>query len=59
MSTNRDVLQLIGRIEGELVEIRKLNHRVAKLEIWQSWLRGGWVAFAAMHAYLFWVMYGR
>ena len=59
MSTNRDVLQLIGRIEGELVEIRKLNHRVAKLEIWQSWLRGGWVAFAALHVYLFWLMVGR
>ena len=37
-----EILRALGRIEGELVEIRKLSERVSKLEMWQSWLKGGW-----------------
>jgi hypothetical protein len=59
MATLHDILLAIGRIEGELVEIRKLSQRVSRLEIWQSWLRGGWAVIAAMYAYLFRVVYGR
>ena len=41
MDTNNEILRSLGRIEGELVEIRKLSQRVASLELWQSWLKGG------------------
>jgi hypothetical protein len=59
MSTHDDILRAIGRIEGELVEIRKLSHRVSMLELWQSWLKGGWAAVVAMYVYICRVMYGR
>jgi hypothetical protein len=52
MSTHDDILRAIGRIEGELVEIRKLSQRVSTLELWQSWLKGGWAAVVAMYVYL-------
>jgi hypothetical protein len=42
MDTLNEILRALGRIEGELIEIRKLSERVTKLEAWQSWLRGGW-----------------
>src|SRR5437667_7813293 len=47
MDTANEILRALGRIEGELVEIRKLSERVSKLELWQSWLKGGWAALAA------------
>jgi len=53
MDTSKDILRALGRIEGELVEIRKLSERVSKLEMWQSWLKGGWAALVAAYAYLF------
>jgi len=53
MDTSNDILRALGRIEGELVEIRKLSERVSKLEMWQSWLKGGWAALVAAYAYLF------
>ena len=59
MSINHDILRALGRIEGELVEIRKLSQRVSALELWQSWLKGGWAAVVAMYVYLCRVMYGR
>ena len=49
MNTDIEILRALGRIEGELVEIRKLSERVTKLEIWQSWLRGGWAVLAAIY----------
>jgi hypothetical protein len=52
MSTHDDILRAIGRIEGELMEIRKLSQRVSTLELWQSWLKGGWAAVVAMYVYL-------
>ena len=42
VDTLNEILRTLGRIEGELIEIRKLSERVTKLEAWQSWLRGGW-----------------
>jgi hypothetical protein len=36
MDTLNEILRTLGRIEGELVEIRKLSERVTKLEAWQS-----------------------
>ena len=53
MDTWKEILRTLGRIEGELIHIRKLSERVAKLEAWQSWLKGGWAALAAAYAYLF------
>ena len=48
-----EVLRALGRIEGELVEIRKLNERVSRLEVWQSWLKGAWAALTGACAYLY------
>ncbi|PYS02586.1 MAG: hypothetical protein DMG12_13700 [Acidobacteria bacterium] len=53
------ILTSVGRIEGELTEIRKLSDRVSKLEQWVSWLKGGWAALAAAYAYLCKGAYGR
>ena len=50
MVTN-EILRSLGRIEGELVEIRKLSVRVGRLEVCQSWLKGLWAAVAAAWAY--------
>jgi hypothetical protein len=47
-----EILRTLGRIEGELVEIRKLSHRVSQLEMWMSWLKGGWAVLLAAYAYL-------
>ena len=59
MSINHDILRALGRIEGELLEIRKLSQRVSALELWQSWLKGGWAAVVAMYVYLCRVVSGR
>ena len=59
MSVLYEILRTLGRIEGELVEIRKLNQRVRHLEMWQSWLKGGWAAMMAFYAYLLRGLYGR
>ena len=48
-----EVLTRLARIEGELVEIRKLIDRVKELENWLAWLKGGWAALAAGYLYLF------
>ncbi len=52
MDTYDEILRALGRIEGELVEIRKLSERVTKLELWQSWLKGGWAVLAGACGYL-------
>jgi len=48
-----EILCALGSIEGELIEIRKLNERVSRLEVWQSWLKGAWAAVTA-GCYLGW-----
>ena len=59
MNEYSEILIMLGRIEGELVEIRKLNLRVSRLEICQSWLKGAWAAIIGLYAYLCRVTYGR
>ena len=51
LTAEQKIVLALGRIEGELVEIRKLSQRVAKLEQWQSWLRGGWSVLVIVIAY--------
>jgi hypothetical protein len=48
MDATEKILRALGRIEGELVEIRRLSERVRKLEVWQAWLRGGWAALVVL-----------
>ena len=52
MNTDDEILRALGRIEGELVEIRKLSERVSNVEMCQSWLKGAWAVLAAAYAYL-------
>jgi hypothetical protein len=52
METYEEILRALGRIEGELVEIRKLSERVRQLEVLQSWLKGGWAVLVAGWLYL-------
>jgi hypothetical protein len=52
MDTYSEILRLLGRIEGRLDEVGKLSERVSRLEQWQSWLKGGWAALAAVCAYV-------
>ncbi len=52
MNTLNEILRALGRIEGELIEIRKISERVRTLEIWQYWLRGAGAALIAAHLYL-------
>ena len=59
MKIANEILLALGRIEGELVEIRKLSERVSRLEIWQSWLKGGWATVVAAYVYLCRASYGR
>jgi hypothetical protein len=54
-----EMMRLLGRIEGEFVEVRKLSERVSKLEQWQSWLKGGWAVLAAAFAYVCKAAYGK
>lgn len=53
MNTLNEILRALGRIEGRLIEIRKLNERVSQLEVWQSWLKGVWAVVTAW-CYLAW-----
>jgi hypothetical protein len=59
MDTNNEIMRALGRIEGELMEIRKLSERVSRLERWQSWLKGGWAVLAATFAYFYRGVYGK
>jgi hypothetical protein len=52
MEAYQEILRALGRIEGELVEIRKLSERVTKLEVLLSWLKGGWAVLVAAWLYL-------
>ena len=52
MDPYQEILRALGRIEGELIEIRKLSERVTRLEMWQSWVKGGWAFLIAVYIYL-------
>jgi hypothetical protein len=47
-----EILRSLGRIEGRLIGIEKLSERVAKLETWLAWLKGGWAALVAAYLYV-------
>ena len=51
-SIDTEIIRALGRIEGELVEIRKLSEGVSRIEHCQAWLKGGWAALATGYAYL-------
>lgn len=59
MTINQEILRALGRIEGELIEIRKLSERVSVIEQCQSWLKGAWAVLAAALACLCRAMYTR
>jgi CDP-diglyceride synthetase len=59
MDGYREVLRALGRIEGELIGIRKLAERVSKLETWLHWLRGAWAALVLCFVYLCRLALGR
>ena len=59
MDTLNEILRALGRIEGELVEIRKLSARVSRIEVWLSWLKGAWAALIVGYAYLCREAFGR
>lgn len=59
MDRFNEILLALGRIEGEMVEIRKLNGRVSRLEVWLAWLRGGWAVLVAAYAYMVRGIYGK
>ena len=46
MNVLENILLMLGEIKGELVELRKLNERVARLEMWQWGLKGAWAVLA-------------
>ena len=52
MYTGTDIMRALGRIEGELVEIRRLSQRVSRLEQWFAWFKGGWAVLLAAFVYL-------
>ena len=53
MKAIEEILVALGRIEGELVEIRKISVRVNRLEVTLGWVKGVWAAMAAAWAYLY------
>lgn len=59
MNEQSEILIMLGRIEGELVEIRRLNQRVSSLEICHSWLKGAWAAVVGLFVYFFRGISGR
>ena len=59
MNALNEIVRALGRIEGELIAIRKLSERVTALETWQSWLKGAWAALVAAYLYLFRQAFGK
>ena len=47
MDAYETILLTLGEMKGQLLQVQKLNERVARLEMWQSWLKGGWAAVAS------------
>jgi hypothetical protein len=47
-----EILRALGRIDSRLIGIEKLSERVAKMETWLAWLKGGWAALFAAYLYL-------
>ena len=53
MNKQDQILRALGRIEGELVEIRKLSERVRKLEFFHCLLKGAWIALTGAWFYAY------
>jgi hypothetical protein len=53
MNKQDEILRALGRIEGELVEIRKLSERVRKLEFFHWLLKGAWLALTGAWCYAY------
>ncbi len=47
-----EILRALGRIEGELIEIRKLSERVTQIGVSQAWLKGGWALLVTVWLFL-------
>ena len=47
MDAYENILLTLGEIKGELAALRKLNERVARLELWQAMLKGAWAVMAS------------
>lgn len=47
-----EILRALGRIEGELIEIRKLSERVTQIGVWQAWRKGGWSLLVTVWLFL-------
>ena len=43
MNILQDIVHRLGRMEAKLDAMQNLPERVAKLEQWQAWLKGGWL----------------
>ncbi len=52
MNKDEEILRALGRIEGRMDGIEKLNERVRILELWQWWLKGAWAALTGAWIYL-------
>ena len=54
-----EVMRALGRIEARLDKLDNLADRVASLERWQSWLKGGWAALVGAWAYFSRIAYSK
>ena len=59
MDAQEEILRSLGRIEGELFEIRKLSERVRRLESWHTGLKGAWTGLVAGYVYLWRQTFGK
>ncbi len=59
MDILQDIVHRLGRMEAKLdgMQNQNLPNRVAKLEQWQAWLKGGWLATVC--AGLWQALYGK
>jgi hypothetical protein len=57
--TLNNILLTLGEIKGELVEFRKQNERISRLEQWQNRLKGACIVLAGICAGLCRGIYGR
>ncbi len=54
-----EIFRALGRIEDELIEIRKLSERVTELQVSQPWLKGGWLLLVTVWMFLLPLAVGR
>ena len=59
MNTLNEILRALGRIEGELVLIRRFSERLSTVERMQGWLQGAWAVLLAAFAYLLRALSGK